>query len=227
MNPYKKCGCSALVFVSTVPKALCVADACSLLFAAQIELEGKTILDWLLDRNNLYVHPEVKLECFTQLQTERVSLLDPDYFKRQIKSMEFNNQDVTDCLNYLDNYCKEKSISNFSKLGVGERYCTALSLYLSVNQRKPVILLTDDYEAEQTIEEITQKLKFAITKAIPDIIIHLFQTTSDLSENQIYGVLQDYYSIRPRPILVKSIYDDRMKFNCRNYWLMNCGFKCC
>jgi len=129
-------------------------------------------------------------------------------------------------LSYLEKYCDKKGFSTFSKLGLGEKNSVALSLYLSINQRKPIILLTDDYEAEKTITPILQEQKFAIIKAVPDFIIHLFQTNYGLTENQIRGVLQSYYSVRPKPVVVKNIFDKRMKFSCRSFWIKECGLKC-
>ena len=208
-------------------KTLCVADACSLLFSAQIELKGKNILEWLLDRNHIYIHPEVKYECFDKIQKGRVDLSDPQQFKRHISKNEFRNIDISDCLTYLEKYCDENGFSDFSKLGLGEKNSAALSLYLSINQKKPTILLTDDYEAEKTITPILQEQKFAIIKAVPDFIIYLFQTNYDLTENQIIGVLQSYYSIRRKPVVVRHLFDKRMKFNCRSYWIKECGLKCC
>jgi len=64
-------------------------------------------------------------------------------------------------------------------------------------------------------------------KAIPDFIAHLFQSDYGLTENQINGVLQSYYSVRPKPVVVRDVFDKRMKFVCRSLWIEKCGLKCC
>ncbi len=208
-------------------KTLCVADACSLLFSAQIELKGRNILEWLLDRNHVYIHPEVKYECFDKIQNGRVELSNPHHFKRDISRNEFRDTDIDHCLSYLEKYCDKNGFSNFSELGDGEKNSVALSLYLSINQRKPIILLTDDLEAEKTITPILQEQKFAIIRAVPDFIIHLFQTNYGLTENDILAVLQSYYCVRPKPVVVRNTFDKRLKFSCRSFWIKECGLRCC
>jgi len=206
---------------------LCVADACSLLFSAQIELLGKNLLEWLLELNHVHICQEVKYECFDKIQKREVKLYNPQQFKRQISKNVLDNIDFSDCLNYLKTYCDQNGFPNFLDLGDGEKDSLALSLFLSINKKKPIIFLTDDYEAEETITPILLEQKFAIIKAVPDFMINLFQTNYGLTENQIRGVLQTYYSIRPNPLAIKKIFNRRMKFNCRSYWLEECGLKCC
>ena len=205
---------------------LCVPDACSLLFSAQVELEGKKIFDWLLDRYQIYVCPEVKYECFQNIQKSRVEIDNPQKFKREVSRNQVrSNIDYSDCLRYLEKYCDENEMSRFSKLGDGEKNSVALSLYLNTKFGKSIILLIDDYEAIKAIAPILEEQKFAIQKSVPDFIIHLFKTNIHLSENRVNGALQSYYNIMKRAVLHKTS-KDRMRFNCRSFWVRECGQKC-
>ena len=207
-------------------KNLYVPDTSALLFSAQVELKGKNIFEWLLDRHNVYICSEVKYECFDIIQKDRVDLYNPQKVKRYISKNEMPNRDYSDCLGYLKKYCVENELRKFLKLGSGEKNSVALSLYLSIKYDKPIILLIDDYGAEKTIASLLEERKFAIVKAVPDLIINLFQTNYDLNENQVRGALQSYYNIR-RYAVVNDVFKKRMKFNCRSFWFEECGLKCC
>ncbi len=154
-------------------------------------------------------------------------LPDPSGFKARISSNEFSNTDTTDCLMYLEEYCDKRGFSGFSDLQLGEKSSAALSLYLSINQKRPPILLTDDHKAEATITLILQEQKFGIVKTVPDFIIHLYKTNYDLTRNQIRGALQTYYNIKPKPDVARRIFDKRMSLTCRDYWISVCGLRCC
>jgi len=134
-------------------------------------------------------------------------------------------EDYSECLKYLEEYCREKELSKFSKLGDGERESLALSLHLNVSLRQPVIFLTDDFEAMDVFAKILEDQKFAIQKSVPDIIIDLFQTNLNLHENETRGALSSYYNIMQKAIKHR-IFKDRMKFNCRSFWSQYCASRC-
>ena len=202
-----------------------VPDACSLLFSAQVELNGKKLFEWLLGRYEVYVCSTVKYECFDLIQKNHVTIEDPNTFKRELSKKEVRNIDYTQCLEYLQDYCVENKLSDFSKLGDGEKNAMALGLHLSVKIDKPIIILTDDFEAEKTIVGILNEQKFAIPKSIPDIIIDLFKTDISIKENVARGALNDYFNLMKKAIEYER-FKKRMKYNCRSFWEEKCGSKC-
>ena len=137
----------------------------------------------------------MKQECFETIQKKGVELDAPFAFKNKVSGKLVWNKDYSECLKYLEEYCNQKELSKFSKLGDGERQSLALSLHLNVSLRQPVIFLTDDFEAMDVFAKILQDQKFAIQKSIPDIIISLFQTNLNLQENKVNGALSSYYNI--------------------------------
>ena len=207
---------------------ICVPDASSLLFSAQIELEGRTIFEWILDEFEVYINTQVKYECFQNLQKRKVVL--PYFgnkFKREISKREKKTRDFEyeKCLTYLERYCNENQASNFLKLGPGEKHCVALSLFINAKYDKPVTFLTDDFESIKIISPILNEYKFAIQKSIPDFLINLLKTNRVSNDNHIRGALQTYYNIMKKAV-VHNKFKKRMRFNCHSYWIKNCGLRC-
>jgi hypothetical protein len=188
-------------------------------------MNGKKVFDWLLDKYQIYISPKVRIECLSQIQKVEEDFEDPAYLKSELLKM-VNNADFRECLDYLDLYCTKKKLLKFQKVHPGERHNFALAFHLSMRLRKPVILLTDDFDALKAYDELLGELKFGIAKSLPDFIINTYQTTEELEENITTGALQDYYNLMKRVDLRKKIYDDRMKWSCRMYWLDNCFAKC-
>lgn len=206
-------------------KSVCVIDTCSLLYAAQIQLKNHKIFDWILDRYQVYICPKVKTECINNIQKGHVVLDDPENFKRIVTEHLFK-YDFQECLTYLDEYCSKKEIFKFQKVQEGERQSLALALFLSINLREPVILLTDDLDALEVFNTILGQQKFGIAKALPDFIVTLFQSTESLEDYVAGRAFQNYYSIATRADLRKSMFGDRMKLSCRILWFQNCNLRC-
>jgi hypothetical protein len=188
-------------------------------------LKGKKVFEWLLDQYHVYICSKVKYECFATIQSNRDDYEDPDNLKSGISKLLWN-ADFEECLKYLDCYCAEKRLSKFLKIHDGERQSFALALHLSLKLRKPVILLTDDFDALEAYVEILGEQKFGIAKSLPDFIINVFQMTENLDENVTRGALQSYYHLIRRVDLCKKFFDERMKLSCRTFWLDNCYAKC-
>ena len=220
------CSDLILTFETSCCRSVCVPDACSLLFSAQVELKGKEIFEWLFDRYEVYICPEVKYECFRNIQKGRVEMSNPGKFRREVSRKEVQSRiDYGECLEYLEKYCDEKGMSEFLKLGDGEKNSVALSLYLNTQLKKPILFLVDDYDALKIIAPILNEQKFAIQKSVPDFIINLFRTDLTLNENQVKGALQSYYNIMRSAALHKT-FKNRMKLNCRSFWVQKCGVRC-
>jgi hypothetical protein len=206
-------------------KEILVPDACSLLFSAQVELRGRRIFEWLLDHYEVKVCSVVKYECFNLIQKNRVTIDDPNTFKRELSKKEVRDIDCIQCLEYLKRYCVVNNIPEFPKIGDGEKNAIALSLYLNTKCGKTITFLTDDFDAIKTIAEILNEQKFAIHKSVPDIIIDLFKTDLTINENVARGALQTYYNLMKKAI-VHERFEKRMKYNCRSFWEENCGLNC-
>jgi hypothetical protein len=208
-------------------KSICIPDACSLLFAAQVEINGKNIFEWLLERYDVRICPEVKYECAATIRRGGVELYNSQKFNNQVAKKLVNNIDYSRCLEYLDSYCEQqKDTSGFLSLGDGERNSLALGLFLNAREAKPVIILTDDFGAIKIFDRIVAEQKFAIQMSIPDVIISLFKTDTSLAQNVIQGALQSYYHIRKNEALLHEVFRKRMHFACRDFWLQTCGANC-
>jgi len=206
-------------------KSICVLDTCSLLYSAQIQLKNKELFEWLLNRYQVYICSEVKYECFDKIQKGRVEVEDPERLKCEISRLMYN-ANVQECLNYLDHYCSRKNFLKFFSVQEGERRSFALALFLSLNLREPVVVLTDDFGALDAFNEILAEQKFAVAEMLPDFMINLFQTTENIEERIIHNALRSYYSIATRPDLRRTIFDERIELICRSLWTTNCGARC-
>jgi len=204
---------------------ICVPDTCSLLFSGQIELHGKEVFEWLLERYDIYIGPQVKEECFRIIDREKVDLINAQKFKNHVSQRTISEIDHGHCLEYLTDYCDKNDVSEFSKQHPGEMECLALSLYLNARLSKPIVLLTDDFPAMKAFTKIIEDQKFAIQMCVPDIIISIFKTESDIDENKTRASLLTYYSIM-KQAMRKEIYKRRFRESCRNVWFQKCAALC-
>jgi hypothetical protein len=205
-------------------KNICVADACSLLFSAQIRLKGQSVFDWLLNKYDVYICSTVKYECLDKIQRNRVVIPDTVSFKRDL-AMRTSTLDCVECLRYLEAFCEEMGISKFLSLDEGEKHSIALALLLSVTLKKPVSILTDDFEAVEVFNEILNEQKFGIVQSLPDFIINVFKLNPAVDENITNGALQSYYNIMTKAIL-SITFKKRMRLSCRSLWFDKCGMRC-
>lgn len=204
---------------------ICVPDACSLLFSGQIKLGCKEVFEWLLERYDIYIGPQVKEECFRTIDKEKVELINAQKFKNHVSQRTISEIDHRRCLDYLTDYCDKNDVSEFSKQHLGEMECLALSLYLNARLLKPVVLLTDDFPAIKAFTKIIDDQKFAIQMCVPDIIISIFKTELDINENETTASLLTYYSIMKQAMRNK-IFKRRFNESCRNVWFQKCAALC-
>ena len=211
--------------MSTPDKSICVVDTCSLLYAAQIQLKNVKVFDWLLEKYKVFVCPTVKFECLDNIQRNRVQLEDPARVKSEISNLNFED-DCPQCLEYIDEFCNRKGLTKFFKVDDGERHTFALAMYLSINLKEPLVLMTEDLAALEAFNEILTEQKFGVAKSLPDFIINLFQSTESIDENGTRRAIQSYYNIATKAPLRKRIFDPRMELNCRSFWIENCANSC-
>jgi hypothetical protein len=206
-------------------KNICVPDACSLIFSGQIELGGKEIFEWLLERYDIYIGPQVKEECFRTINREKTELINAQKFNNHVTQRTISEIDHGRCLEYLIDFCDKNDVSEFSKQHPGEMECLALSLYLNARLAKPIILLTDDFPAIKAFAKLIEDQKFAIQMCVPDIIISIFKTELDINENETRASLLTYYNIM-KQAMRKEIYKRRFKESCKNVWYEKCAALC-
>lgn len=211
--------------ITTNNKNICVPDASSLLFSGQVELKGKEISEWLLERYDVYITPEVKYECFQTIQKEKVKLINTQKFKNHVSQRTVPDVEIGHCLEYLSDYCCKNKVSEFQKQHPGEMESLALSLYLNGKFAKPITLLIDDFPAVAAFAKIIDDQKFAIQMSVPDIIISIFKTEADIDEMETAASLQTYYSIMKFAMRHKTF---KMRFNnsCRNIFFQKCAAQC-
>ena len=210
---------------NTSKKNICVPDASSLLFAGQIELKGKEIFEWMLERYNFYISSEVKDECFDKIQKKRVELINTQKFKNHVSQNVVSDIDYENCWKYLVEKCCKNQESEFPKQHPGEMSSLALSLYLNAKFARPIVLLIDDVPAMKAFAKIIDDQKFAIQMSIPDIIISFFKSEPDLNENDTAASLQTYYNIMTGAMRY-MIFKTRFEQSCRNIWFQQCSAQC-
>lgn len=196
-----------------------------MLFSGQIELKGKEISEWLLERYDVYVAPEVKYECFQTIQRENVELISTQKFKNHVSQRTVSDVEIKHCLEYISDYCVKNQVSEFQKQHPGEMESLALSLYLNGKFAKPVTLLIDDFPAVEAFAKIIDDQKFAIQMSIPDIIISIFKTKADIDDMDATASLQTYYSIM-KSAMRHKIFKKRFNESCRNVWFQKCAALC-
>lgn len=211
--------------ITTSNKNICVPDASSLLFSGQVELKGKEISEWLLERYDVYITPKVKHECFQTIQTEKVKLISTQKFKNHVSQRTVSDVEIGHCLEYLSDYCCKNQVSEFQKQHPGEMESLALSLYLNGKFAKPNTLLIDDFPAVEAFAKIINDQKFAIQMSVPDIIISIFKTEADIDEMDTAASLQTYYSIMKSAMRHKT-FKMRFKNSCRNICFQKCAAQC-
>lgn len=204
---------------------ICVPDTCSLLFSGQIKLHHKEVLEWLLERYEVYIGPEVKEECFRQIDTKKAEVVNPQKFKNYILQRVIQETEYRRCLQYFTDYCEKNDVSAFSKQHPGEMECLALSLYLNMRLSKPIVLLTDDFPAIKAFSGIIEDQKFAIQMCIPDVIINIFKTELNVDENETRASLLDYYHIMKQAVR-EEMFKRRFEKSCRNVWSQKCASVC-
>ena len=206
-------------------KNICVPDASSLLFSGQVELKGKEISEWLLERYEVWITPQVKYECFQTIQTEKVELISTQKFKNHVSQRTVSDVEIGHCLEYLSDYCCKNQLSEFQKQHKGEMESLALSLYLFGKFAKPITLLIDDFPALKAFTTIINDQKFAIQMSVPDIVISIFKTEADVDENDTNASLQTCYNIMKHAMRHQTF---RMRFNnsCRNICFKKCAAQC-
>lgn len=211
--------------VTTSNKNICVPDACSLLFSGQVDLKGKEVSEWLLERYDVYIAPEVKYECFQTIQKEKVKLINTQKFKNHVSQKTVSDVEITHCLEYLSVYCVKNQVSEFQKQHPGEMESLALSLYLNGKFAKPITLLIDDFPTVEAFAKIIDDQKFAIQMSVPDIIISIFKTKADIDEMDATASLQTYYSIM-KSAMHHKIFKTRFNNSCRNICFRKCAAQC-
>lgn len=211
--------------ISRSEKGICVPDACSLLFSGQIKLHNKEVLEWLIEKYDVYIGPEVKAECFRKIKTGEVKVINTQKFKNHILQRLIDETEYKHCLEYFADYCEKNDVSEFSKQGPGEKECLALSLYVNTRLSKPVVLLTDDFPAMKAFEVIIEEQKFAVQMCVPDVIINIFKTELNVEDNETRASLLDYYSIMQQAYR-QEMFKKRFEKSCRNVWSSKCASLC-
>lgn len=206
-------------------KNICVPDACSLLFSGQVDLKGKEISEWLLERYDVYIAPEVKYECFQTIQREKVKLINTQKFKNHVSQKTVSDVEITHCLEYLSDHCVKNQVSEFQKQHPGEMESLALSLYLNGKFAKPITLLIDDFPTVEAFTKIIDDQKFAIQMSVPDIIISIFKTKADVDDMDATASLQTYFSIMKSAMRYR-IFKARFNNSCRNICFRKCAAQC-
>lgn len=204
---------------------VCVPDACSLLFAGQVELKSKEVLEWLLERYDIYIPPTVKIECFNAIQRDSIELINEQKFKNHISQRTLSDRMFGHCVDYLTDYCNKFGVSEFSEQHPGEMECLALCVYLNAQLGKPITFLTDDFAAIDSFAQFINDQKFAIQMCVPDIIINIFKTDLSVDENETSASLQTYYNIMKQAMQHK-IFKARFNQSCRTVWFQKCASMC-
>lgn len=211
--------------IETNCKNICVPDASSLIFSGQVELKGKEVLEWLLERYTIYISPEVKFECFNTIRDDRPELINLQKFKNHVSQRVVLGVNYKHCLEYLTKYCCKDQMLEFPKQHPGEIHSLALSLYLNAKLKKPIVLLIDDFPAIEAFAKTIDDQKFAIQMSLPDIIINFFKTEPDLDENETAASLQTYFSIMTKAVHYRT-FKMRFEQSCRNLLSEKCNVRC-
>lgn len=176
-------------------KKICVLDADSIVIGFVLELGGIKLIDWLSRIFQIYIpFFVIKQEL---KKTSKDYNVDVEEIRRKLYALNVKviaNEYFSHCLDFAENWLNESDLS----IDDGERFCLALSLYLSRNFNDFVFLITDDFRARsKALDEFVDMQKIGVALSSPDIILHSFARNRNISGDQTLRSFQDFFSKMP------------------------------
>jgi rRNA maturation endonuclease Nob1 len=179
-------------------KKSCVIDTSSLINVAKLEIRGELIAKILGRAFQIYAPTSVIAEYKDAdreiiIDASKITIVDIEDFKPCLKAMD----------TWFESLAPDEQIkySYFNNVKEADKHCLALSLYLSKKEKAPNLLLMDDMRALNVFFPFIQIQQNCLPKTLPEILIFLLSTYSEIQEDHIKGVLRDYKYYNPmKPI---------------------------
>lgn len=186
---------------------LCIMDSCSIITACKLELASQKIIDRIVDTySNIYIPKYLinyEIGDVIDREKNRKNIEDEDIKKIRgfIKNESFTEIELykyKQCIKVaLRWYNKRNYIKEFKEIDDGDKHCLGASLYLSRLYKKPVYLLSEDFQLgeKQRLKEFFEKQKIGTIISSLDLMIYFYLTKPEIDKNQTTCAFSDYFTL--------------------------------